>query len=129
MDSGSKAIPAYGHVAKIEDKDDTMALDENRETYGAGVSYFFSAGETCSFLISMGYTKADFDTLIREYELESETDERRSDHTVTVGMDFFSRYSPHMGFFASYSYNKVSSNVAEYGYQQHILEAGFSIFY
>ena len=129
MNSGSEAITFYGHAAKIEDKDTDAILNEDRKTYGAGISYFFTAGEAGSVLISMGYAEADFDAFIREYEPETESNDRRSDQVVTAGLDLFSRFTPHMGFYASYSYNNVSSNVAAYDYQRHILEAGISVFY
>ena len=129
INSGTQAITFYGHAAKIEDKDAAVILNEDRENYGAGVSYFFTSGENGSALISMEYTAVDFDTFIREYEPEAESNGRRSDQVITAGIDLFSRVDPHMGFFASYSYNNASSNVVAYNYERHIIEVGISVFY
>lgn len=129
LDSGSKAIVFYGHAARIEDKDDDAILNEDRKTIGAGLSYFFTSGESGSALVSVGYAKADFEALIREYDPEAESNDRRSDRAASASINILSRTAPHVGFYAGYAYIHNSSNMSVFDYQRHILEAGISLFY
>lgn len=129
MDSESKAIAVYGHAAKIEDKNAARALNEDRKSFGGGLSYFFTSGETGSALISIGYSKADFETSIRDFDPTAESNDKRSDKAVTANINLSTRIALHMGLYASYSYNNARSNVATYDYRRHILEAGISVFY
>lgn len=129
INSGSEAIAFYGHAAKIRDKYTADSLNEDRSSFGAGISYFFTSGKTGSALISIGYTKSDFEAPIRDFDSAAESNIGRSDRTITAGIDILSRIAPHMGLYASYSYNNTDSNVSTYDYRRHILEAGVSFFY
>lgn len=129
LDSGSKAIAVYGHAAKIEDKNTARVLNEDRKTLGAGISYFFTPGENGSALISLEYAKADYEAFVSDYDPEVESNDRRNDRALVASLDFLSRITPHLGFYAGYSYIHNRSNMFLFDYQRHILEGGISLFY
>lgn len=129
LNSGTEAIAVYGHAAEIEDKDDVTPLNEDRRTFGAGASYFFTSGDNSSAMISVDYTKVDFSTAAEDFNSAAESIGRRSDRVVNARLDIFSRLASHMGLYATYSYIRNRSNIASYDYQRHILEAGISLLY
>lgn len=129
LGSGSKAIALYAHAAKIEDKDTSSVLNEDRKTFGGGVSYFFTSGETGSGLISVVYTGTDFEASIEDYDPTVQSNDKRNDQAITASIDLLTRVAAHMGFYATYSYSDNRSNITVFDYKRHTLEAGISVSY
>ncbi|MHB8773362.1 MAG: hypothetical protein ACYC7J_20420 [Syntrophales bacterium] len=122
-----QAVALYGIAARIDDRDNDRARNEDGKTLGGGCAYVYAFENRSRVRLSLDYQHTTYEARVVEYGTASLSTDKRADNAVVAGLDFLFPLTDHLGLYMNYAFMHSNSNVDLFEYDRHVVQGGVAL--